>query len=60
VAIEAHTPSPLRPSPDVASLAAKMNQIMISSADIAAKAPFDPIKITGGVLADEAAPLLAR
>ncbi len=44
----------------VAQIAAKMNQIMISSADVAAKAPFDPIKITGGVLADEAVPLLAR
>jgi tRNA(adenine34) deaminase len=44
----------------VAQIAAKMNQIMISSADIAAKAPFDPITITGGVLADEAVPLLAR
>ncbi len=30
------------------------------SADVAAKAPFDPIKITGGVLADEAVPILAR
>jgi tRNA(Arg) A34 adenosine deaminase TadA len=44
----------------VAQIAAKMNQIMISSADIAAKAPFDHISITGGVLADEAVPLLAR
>ena len=44
----------------VAQIAAKMNQIMISSADVAAKAPFDPIKITGGVLADEAVPILAR
>jgi tRNA(adenine34) deaminase len=44
----------------VAQIAAKMNQIMISSADIAAKAPFDPISITGGVLADEAVPILAR
>jgi tRNA(adenine34) deaminase len=44
----------------VAQIAAKMNQIMISSADIAAKAPFDPISITGGVLADEAVPILTR
>jgi len=44
----------------VAQIAAKMNQIMIESADVAAKAPFDPIAITGGVLADEAVPLLAR
>jgi tRNA(adenine34) deaminase len=44
----------------VAQIAAKMNQIMIGSADIAAKAPWDPISITGGVLADEAVPILAR
>lgn len=44
----------------VAQIGAKMNQIMISSADVAAKATWDPIKITGGVLADEALPLLAR
>jgi tRNA(adenine34) deaminase len=44
----------------VAQIGAKMNQIMISSADIAAKAPFDPITITGGVLADQAVPILAR
>jgi tRNA(Arg) A34 adenosine deaminase TadA len=35
-------------------LASKIDQIMVSSADIAAKAPFAPIAITGGVLADEA------
>jgi tRNA(adenine34) deaminase len=44
----------------VAQIGAKMNQIMIGSADIAAKAPWNPISITGGVLADEAVPLLAR
>ncbi len=44
----------------VAQIGAKMKQIMIGSADIAAKAPWDPISITGGVLADEAVPLLAR
>ena len=44
----------------VAQIAAKMNQINISSADIAAKAPWDPVKITGGLLADEAVPILAR
>jgi tRNA(Arg) A34 adenosine deaminase TadA len=44
----------------VAQIGAKMNQIMISSADIAAKATWDPISITGGVLADEAVPILAR
>jgi tRNA(Arg) A34 adenosine deaminase TadA len=38
----------------VAQLATKMDQIMISSADLAARAPFAPISITGGVLADEA------
>src|SRR5215468_2376511 len=38
----------------VAQLATKINQIMLSSADVAAKAPFAPISITGGVLADEA------
>jgi tRNA(adenine34) deaminase len=38
----------------VTQLATKIDQIMLSSADIAAKAPFAPIAITGGVLADEA------
>src|SRR5439155_27250678 len=38
----------------VAQLATKIDQIMLSSADHAAKAPFAPISITGGVLADEA------
>jgi tRNA(Arg) A34 adenosine deaminase TadA len=38
----------------VAQLATKLDQIMLSSADIAAKAAFAPIAITGGVLADEA------
>jgi tRNA(adenine34) deaminase len=44
----------------VAQIGAKMNQIMITSAEVAAKTPWDPIKITGGVLADEAVPILAR
>jgi guanine deaminase len=44
----------------VAQIGEKMNQIMISSADVAAKATWDPVKITGGVLADEAVPLLVR
>ena len=44
----------------VAQIAEKMNQINISSADIAAKAPWAPVKITGGLLADEAVPILAR
>ena len=38
----------------VEQLATTRDQIMISSADIAAKAPFAPIAITGGVLVDEA------
>ena len=36
------------------------NQIMISSADVAAKDSFLPIKITGGVLADEAVQLFGK
>lgn len=44
----------------VQQLATKMDQIMISSADIAAKAPFVPITITGGILADEAMQLFAK
>src|SRR5438876_3661052 len=38
----------------VRQIAAKMDEIMISSADVAAKARFVPITITGGVLADAA------
>ena len=38
----------------VTQLASKIDQIMVSSAEVAAKAPFAPISITGGVLADEA------
>jgi tRNA(Arg) A34 adenosine deaminase TadA len=41
----------------VEQIAAKMNQIMVSSAEIAAKAPFAKLSITGGVLADEAVKL---
>ena len=44
----------------VEQLATKINQIMISSAEVAAKAPFVPITITGGVLADEAMKLFAK
>jgi tRNA(Arg) A34 adenosine deaminase TadA len=44
----------------VQQLATTLDQIMISSADIAAKAPFVPITITGGVLADEAMQLFAK
>jgi tRNA(adenine34) deaminase len=43
--------------PQIASL---MNQIMITSAEVAAKAPFDPIKITGGVLANEAMQIFGK
>jgi hypothetical protein len=38
----------------VEQLATTRDQILISSADIAAKAPFAPIAITGGVSVDEA------
>jgi tRNA(adenine34) deaminase len=38
----------------VEQLSARIDQIMISSADLAKDAPFAPISITGGVLADEA------
>jgi tRNA(adenine34) deaminase len=41
-------------------LASKIDQIMITSADLAAKASFAPISITGGVLADEAMKLFAK
>jgi tRNA(adenine34) deaminase len=44
----------------VEQLATTLDQIMISSADIAAKAPFVPIAITGGVLADEAMQLFRK
>ena len=44
----------------VAQLATKIDQIMNSSAEIAAKAPFAPIAISGGVLADEAIALFAK
>jgi tRNA(Arg) A34 adenosine deaminase TadA len=44
----------------VAQIAEKMNQINISSAEVAAKATWDHVAITGGVLADEAVPILAR
>ena len=47
-------------APSVQQLASKINQIMISSAEIAASAPFAPITITGGVLADEAMALFAK
>jgi tRNA(adenine34) deaminase len=44
----------------IAQLAATRDQIMVTSADIAAKAPFVPITITGGVLADEALQLFGK
>jgi tRNA(adenine34) deaminase len=44
----------------VEQLATKIDQIMVPSAEIAAKAPFVPISIKGGVLADEAMSLFAR
>jgi tRNA(adenine34) deaminase len=44
----------------IAQLATKIGQIMVSSADIAAKASFAAISITGGVLADEAMALWVK
>jgi tRNA(Arg) A34 adenosine deaminase TadA len=44
----------------VAQLGARINQIMIPSAEVAAKASFVPIKITGGVLTDEAVQLFGK
>jgi tRNA(adenine34) deaminase len=44
----------------VQQLATKLDQIMISSAEIAAKAPFAPLSITGGVLADSAMQLFEK
>lgn len=44
----------------IAQLATKIDQIMLTSADIAAKAAFDPIAITGGILADEAMQLFGN
>ncbi len=38
----------------MAQLATKIDQIMVTSGEIAAKAKFDPIVIVGGVLAEEA------
>jgi tRNA(Arg) A34 adenosine deaminase TadA len=44
----------------VEQLASKIDQIMISSAEVAAKTSFAPIQIKGGVLADEAMQLFAK
>ena len=41
-------------------LATKIDQIMIPSAEVAAKSPFAPISITGGVLAAEAISLFGK
>jgi tRNA(adenine34) deaminase len=44
----------------VAQLATKIDQIMLSSAEVAEKARFAPIAITGGVLADDAMALFTK
>jgi len=44
----------------VDQLATRIDQIMISSADLAARAKYAPIAVTGGVLADEAMALFAK
>jgi tRNA(adenine34) deaminase len=44
----------------VTQLATKIDQIMLSAADVADKARFAPITITGGVLADEAMALFTK
>ncbi len=44
----------------LAQLATRIDQIMLTSAEIAAKATFAPIEITGGVLADDAMALFAK
>jgi tRNA(adenine34) deaminase len=44
----------------VQQIGARINQIMIPSAEVAANASFVPIKITGGVLADEAVQLFGK
>jgi len=44
----------------VPQVGAKMNQIMITSAEVAARSSFDPITITGGVLADQAMQLFDK
>jgi hypothetical protein len=37
-----------------------MNQIMITGAEVAERAKWDPVQITGGVLADEAMRLFVK
>ena len=43
-----------------AQIATKIDQIMLSSQEVAATARFAPISITGGVLADEAIALFPK
>jgi tRNA(Arg) A34 adenosine deaminase TadA len=44
----------------VPQIGSRMNQIMITSAEVAARTKWDPIEITGGVLADEAMKLFGK
>jgi len=44
----------------VLQISSLMNQIMITSAEVGNRAKWDPIKITGGVFADEAMRLLRK
>jgi tRNA(Arg) A34 adenosine deaminase TadA len=44
----------------VPQIGARMNQIMITSAEVAVRSSFDPITITGGVLADQALQLFDK
>jgi tRNA(Arg) A34 adenosine deaminase TadA len=44
----------------IAQLATKIDQIMLTDAEIAAKASFAPVSITGGVLAEEAMALFVK
>jgi len=47
-------------SASLEQLATKIDQIMVPSQELAAKASFAPIAIKGGVLADEAMRLFAK
>ena len=44
----------------IEQLATVMDQIMITDAELAARAKFAPVSITGGVLAEEAMELFKR
>jgi tRNA(adenine34) deaminase len=44
----------------IEQLATRMHQIMITSEELAKRAPFVPIEITGGVLADDAMALFTK